>query len=142
MRSSRSYRTRTGQPWRLSPTYANRVRGQRYLDPPQYVRSLAQAVTARGGDVREGIVVDDVREFHARLAASQVDGVARTSHLGRLRGMALPVARTRDEAHLYMDMRPCPKCGKSDVHWDSALTSDEGAPAYEADEAITSVGEE
>ncbi|MFB9322596.1 hypothetical protein [Cryptosporangium minutisporangium] len=43
--------------------------------------------------------------------------------------MALPVARTRDEAHLYMDMRPCPKCGKSDVHWDSALTSDEGAPA-------------
>jgi hypothetical protein len=43
--------------------------------------------------------------------------------------MALPVARTRDEAHLYMDMRPCSVCGKSDVHWDSALTSDDGAPA-------------
>lgn len=28
-----------------------------------------------------------------------------------------------------MDMRPCPTCGKSDVHWDSALTSDDGAPA-------------
>jgi hypothetical protein len=28
-----------------------------------------------------------------------------------------------------MDMHPCEECGKSDAHWDSALTSDEGAPA-------------
>jgi hypothetical protein len=57
------------------------------------------------------------------------DGVAVAGILGRLRRMALPVARTRDEAHLYMDMRPCVTCGKSDVHWDSALTSDDGSPA-------------
>ena len=43
--------------------------------------------------------------------------------------MALPVARTRDEAHLYMDMRPCVTCGKSEVHWDTALTTDDGSPA-------------
>ena len=37
--------------------------------------------------------------------------------------MALPVARTRDEAHLYMDMRPCVTCGKSEVHWDTVYAS-------------------
>jgi hypothetical protein len=43
--------------------------------------------------------------------------------------MALPVARTRDEAHLYMDLHPCPRCGGVNVTWESALTSDEGRPA-------------
>lgn len=41
----------------------------------------------------------------------------------------LPVARTRDEAHLYMDLHPCESCGSVDVAWDSALTAGEGAPA-------------
>jgi hypothetical protein len=43
--------------------------------------------------------------------------------------MALPVVRTRDEAHLYMDLHPCERCGGVDVTWQSALTDDEGAPA-------------
>ncbi len=52
----------------LSPTLTAEVRaavqvhGQRYLNPPEYVRSLAQAVTDRGGLVREGTGVRDVRE--------------------------------------------------------------------------------
>lgn len=43
--------------------------------------------------------------------------------------MALPVVRSRDEAHLYMDLHPCDQCGSVDTTWDSALTSDEGEPA-------------
>jgi len=31
--------------------------------------------------------------------------------------MLLPVARTRDEAHLYMDLNPCVRCGSIDVTW-------------------------
>ncbi len=41
----------------------------------------------------------------------------------------LPVARTRDEAHLYMDLHPCEACGSVDVAWDSALAAEDGAPA-------------
>ena len=41
---------------------AVRVHGQRYLNPPEYVASLARAVTARGGAVREGTAVNEVRE--------------------------------------------------------------------------------
>jgi hypothetical protein len=43
--------------------------------------------------------------------------------------MPLPVARTRDEAHLYMDLHPCHVCDHSDVLWEAGLASDEGAPA-------------
>ncbi|MGW0432172.1 hypothetical protein ACWDV4_06455 [Micromonospora sp. NPDC003197] len=43
--------------------------------------------------------------------------------------MALPIVRSRDEAHLYLDLHPCTKCGGVDVAWESALTSDQGAPA-------------
>jgi hypothetical protein len=43
--------------------------------------------------------------------------------------MALPVARSRDEAHLYMDLQPCRRCGSVEVDWRSALGDDEGAPA-------------
>ncbi|GAB3813888.1 hypothetical protein [Micromonospora zhanjiangensis] len=43
--------------------------------------------------------------------------------------MALPVVRSRDEAHLYMDLHPCDRCGGVDITWDSALTDDEDAPA-------------
>ncbi|MGY1771350.1 NAD(P)/FAD-dependent oxidoreductase [Blastococcus sp. SYSU D00813] len=38
------------------------VRGQRYLDPPAYLRALADAVRARGGELVEGVAVDDVVE--------------------------------------------------------------------------------
>lgn len=41
----------------------------------------------------------------------------------------LPVARTRDEAHLYMDLHPCDACGAVDVTWHSALTDGDGVPA-------------
>jgi glycine/D-amino acid oxidase-like deaminating enzyme len=41
---------------------AIRVRGQRYLDPPAYVRALADAVVARGGILREGTAVSSIRE--------------------------------------------------------------------------------
>lgn len=43
--------------------------------------------------------------------------------------MALPVVRSRDEAHLYMDLHPCERCGSVDIGWDSGLTDDEGEPA-------------
>ncbi|MFC0531050.1 hypothetical protein [Phytohabitans kaempferiae] len=43
--------------------------------------------------------------------------------------MALPVVRTRDEAHLYMDLHPCERCGSVEVAWESGLTDDGGEPA-------------
>ncbi|SEF89861.1 hypothetical protein SAMN05444920_101963 [Nonomuraea solani] len=39
--------------------------------------------------------------------------------------MAFAVARTRDEAHLYLDLHPC-ACGSVDTTWDSGLVSVEG----------------
>jgi glycine/D-amino acid oxidase-like deaminating enzyme len=41
---------------------AVQIHGQRYLHPPEYVRSLAQAVTAQGGVVREGAGVREIRD--------------------------------------------------------------------------------
>lgn len=35
--------------------------------------------------------------------------------------MVLPVARTRDEAHLFCDLHPCQNCGSSDVTWEHGL---------------------
>ncbi|MEJ3743606.1 hypothetical protein WEI85_09985 [Actinomycetes bacterium KLBMP 9797] len=43
--------------------------------------------------------------------------------------MVLPVVRTRDEAHLYMDLRPCERCGSAEITWQSQLTHDGGVPA-------------
>lgn len=43
--------------------------------------------------------------------------------------MVLRVARSRDEAHLYLDLHPCDWCGSVDTDWDSALTGDGGVPA-------------
>jgi hypothetical protein len=43
--------------------------------------------------------------------------------------MALPVARTPDEAHLYMNLHPCARCGTVHADWQAALTSDGGEPA-------------
>ena len=39
---------------------AVQIQGQRYLHPPEYVRSLALAVQARGGEIREGVRVTDL----------------------------------------------------------------------------------
>jgi hypothetical protein len=36
--------------------------------------------------------------------------------------MELPVARTRDEAHLYLDLRPC-ECGSAETEWDSGVVA-------------------
>ncbi|WP_405109582.1 FAD-binding oxidoreductase [Micromonospora sp. NBC_01405] len=56
--------------WRaraLEPTLTDRVGvaiqiyGQRYLDPPEFVRSLAEAVRERGGEIVEGVEVADLR---------------------------------------------------------------------------------
>jgi hypothetical protein len=41
----------------------------------------------------------------------------------------LPVARTRDEAHLYMDLHPCEACGGVDVTWHSSVADQDGVPA-------------
>ena len=35
--------------------------------------------------------------------------------------MPFTVARSRDEAHLYLDLHPCDECGSIDTAWDSAL---------------------
>jgi hypothetical protein len=43
--------------------------------------------------------------------------------------MPLPPARTRDEAHLYMDLHPCDSCGAVEVSWQSAPTDDNGLSA-------------
>ena len=43
--------------------------------------------------------------------------------------MAAPLARTRDEALLYMELRPCDNCGATYANWNNALTSDDGEPA-------------
>ncbi|MEV0617733.1 hypothetical protein AB0I81_30735 [Nonomuraea sp. NPDC050404] len=42
--------------------------------------------------------------------------------------MTFAVARTRDEAHLYLDLHPC-VCGSVDTTWDSGLVSVEGGLA-------------
>ncbi len=45
--------------------------------------------------------------------------------------MPLLIVRTRDEAHLYMDLHPC-ECGSIETDWDSALVSSDAdlARAY------------
>jgi D-amino-acid dehydrogenase len=41
---------------------AVRISGQRYLNPPEYVESLAAAVRAQGGEIVEGCDVHDLRD--------------------------------------------------------------------------------
>ncbi|MFC6083136.1 hypothetical protein [Sphaerisporangium aureirubrum] len=43
--------------------------------------------------------------------------------------MVLPVARTRDEAHLYLDLHPCAACGSVEVSWEDALVNAGGVAA-------------
>lgn len=38
----------------------------------------------------------------------------------------LPAARTRDEAHLFLDLHGCDECGATDVAWRSAVASVDG----------------
>ena len=40
--------------------------------------------------------------------------------------MAFAVARTRDEAHLYLELHPCPNCGSIDTPWEHGLADVEG----------------
>jgi hypothetical protein len=54
-----------------------------------------------------------VRRSREIMGRDPVTGSARTG--------VLPPARTRDEAHAYMDLRPCPHCGSVDTAWSSAL---------------------
>jgi D-amino-acid dehydrogenase len=58
--------------------------GQRYLHPPEYVRSLALAVRAQGGEVLEGTDVLDVRDLP--------DGVAVVTEAGEQRHDAVVLA--------------------------------------------------
>jgi hypothetical protein len=48
--------------------------------------------------------------------------------------MAFAVARTRDEAQLYLELHPCPDCGSLDAPWQQALVSIDGelASSYAA----------
>ncbi|WP_433351795.1 hypothetical protein ACQP25_02295 [Microtetraspora malaysiensis] len=41
--------------------------------------------------------------------------------------MTFAVARTRDEAHLYLDLHPCKQCGSVETTWDRGLSSVDGA---------------
>ncbi|WP_237744823.1 hypothetical protein [Kribbella catacumbae] len=42
-------------------------------------------------------------------------------------GMAFAVARTRDEAHLYLELQPCPDCGSAEAPWEHALIEVDGS---------------
>ncbi|MCC5576511.1 hypothetical protein IMZ11_12800 [Microtetraspora sp. AC03309] len=40
--------------------------------------------------------------------------------------MTFAVARTRDEAHLYLDLHPCKQCGSVETEWARGLVNVEG----------------
>ena len=63
---------------------AVRISGQRYLNPPEYVASLAAAVRARGGQIVEGCDVHDPRDT--------ADGVVVGTAAGERRHDAVVVA--------------------------------------------------
>ena len=48
-----------------------RISGQRYLNPPEYVASLAAAVRARGGQIVEGCNVHDRNLAEGDLPAGE-----------------------------------------------------------------------
>jgi hypothetical protein len=41
----------------------------------------------------------------------------------------LPAPRTRDEAHLYLDLHPCPQCTSPEVAWAESLVDRDGVLA-------------
>jgi glycine/D-amino acid oxidase-like deaminating enzyme len=63
---------------------AVQIHGQRYLDPPEYVRSLAAALRAQGGAIVEGSGVRDLRDT--------ADGVVVTTEVGQQRHDAVVIA--------------------------------------------------
>jgi glycine/D-amino acid oxidase-like deaminating enzyme len=72
---------------------AVQIYGQRYLHPPEYVRSLAQAVRARGGAIVEGSEIADLRHERGGVLVAAGSGerelhdavvVATGAELGRL----------------------------------------------------------
>ncbi|MEU4194054.1 hypothetical protein AB0E69_19290 [Kribbella sp. NPDC026611] len=40
--------------------------------------------------------------------------------------MTFAVARTRDEAQLWLELHPCPDCGSIDTPWEHSLVEDDG----------------
>ncbi|MFE9170526.1 NAD(P)/FAD-dependent oxidoreductase [Streptomyces kebangsaanensis] len=74
---------------------AIRLHGQRYIDPGHFVHALAEAVRARGGVIREGTEVTDVRDAAAGVTVLTGGGenerfdavvLATGAWLGRLAG--------------------------------------------------------
>ncbi|TCJ16215.1 FAD-dependent oxidoreductase [Rubrobacter taiwanensis] len=53
---------------------AVRIHGQRFINPGRYLWALAGAVRTRGGDLREGISVREVRDEGARVAVEAASG--------------------------------------------------------------------
>jgi glycine/D-amino acid oxidase-like deaminating enzyme len=54
------------------------IHGQRYLNPPEFVRSLASAVGARGGEVLEGMEVSDLQHRSGGVAVVCASGEERS----------------------------------------------------------------
>ena len=57
---------------------AIRLHDQRYINPGEYVASLADSVRTRGGVVREGLGVTGVRPTAGRVEVTTTDGAAAT----------------------------------------------------------------
>src|SRR5690606_25976651 len=53
-----------------------RIRGQRYLDPPRFVESLADSVRARGGTIVDGAEVVAVRDTGTGIEVVVAEGEA------------------------------------------------------------------
>ncbi|HEX5566070.1 MAG TPA: FAD-dependent oxidoreductase [Streptomyces sp.] len=62
----------------LSPQIgaAVRLHGQRYIDPGAFVHSLADAVRARGGEIRTGLEVTDVHDRSGGVGVALSNGTA------------------------------------------------------------------
>lgn len=69
-------------------------------------------------------------EAEFMMKASKIMGLDPETGLPTKSGLAvvLPVARSRDEAHLYMDLHPCEVCGSVEVAWAETLVERAGEP--------------
>jgi glycine/D-amino acid oxidase-like deaminating enzyme len=74
---------------------AVQVHGQRYLHPPEFVRSLAQSVRARGGAVHEGVPVTALREEAGGVTVVTPDGGRRHDAVVVATGAWLPELAAR-----------------------------------------------
>src|SRR5699024_1460734 len=61
---------------------AIRIEGQRFINPPAFVESLARAVTSRGGTIVDGFAVDDVADLGSDGVELRADD-GRTVRAGR-----------------------------------------------------------